>query len=250
MPPQPIHARAFDQGQTPTISCVNLSETDLGVSFDDLVRALQKFVDEHFAPVWHTPCKLVKTTGRIPKLNWAIVFVDTKKDAQDEGWHDLTPHGLPLSMVFVKTTLDGGDSVSVTASHELAEMLVDPGVQMGAQGPRGVWYAYETADAVEADEFLVDGIAMTDFVYPAWFEGFHKPKSTKFDHLGKCTRPFEIRKGGYMSVFHGGRWKEKGPSRTRRKDFTTSFKKSEHHRARFRSDPREALNSKKSLGGS
>jgi len=33
---------------------------------------------------------------------------------------------LPESKVFRETTLDNGDQVSISASHELVEMLVDP----------------------------------------------------------------------------------------------------------------------------
>ena len=232
----------------PTISCVQASETPLGLPFDDLVELLQKFVDDHFEPVWRTPCKLVRTTGKVPKGNWAIVFADNSDQAGDEGWHDLTPHGLPLAKVFVKTTEEANDLVSVTASHELAEMLVDPGIQLGAEGPRSTWYAYETADAVENDSFQIDGVPMTNFVYPAWFENFHTPNSTRFDHMDLCTRPFEIRAGGYMSVRRGSRWTEIGPSRTPHKTFKNAFDRKKHPRADFRSDPEPAKKSKTSLG--
>jgi hypothetical protein len=78
---------------------------------------------------------------------------------------------------------------------------------MGARGPDGSsWYAYETSDAVETGEFPVDGIAMSNFVYPAWFEPFRKPGSTKFDYLGTCRKPFEIHPGGFMLVFRNGKW--------------------------------------------
>jgi hypothetical protein len=42
---------------------------------------------------------------------------------------------LPLSKVFVKTTLADGELVSVSASHELVEMLVDPAINMMTTGP-------------------------------------------------------------------------------------------------------------------
>jgi hypothetical protein len=67
-------------------------------------------------------------------------------------------------------------------------------------------YAYETADPVEEQEFLLDKIAMSNFVYPAWFEGYHKPRSTPFDYLGSITRPFQILKGGFMPVLVKGKW--------------------------------------------
>jgi len=44
------------------------------------------------------------------------------------------PTGLPLSKVFVKSTRAVGQKVSVTACHELAEMLVDPAINL-APGP-------------------------------------------------------------------------------------------------------------------
>jgi hypothetical protein len=198
---------AFDQGQIPTISCLNLATVPLGVDLDALIAAMQEYVDKHFAPVWGTPCKLVKATNQnIPAGNWALTFFDDADTAGALGYHDLTPDGFPLSKIFVRTTVDDGEQVSVTAAHELAEMLVDPGIQMGAFGPDNVWYAYETADAVERESFNVQDIPMSDFVYPAWFEGFRKPKSTKFDHLERCTKPYQILKGGYMPVYQNGRW--------------------------------------------
>ena len=97
----------------------------------------------------------------------------------------------------------------MTASHEIAEMLIDPAIALGAQGPDGSsWYAYETADAVEREEFDVNGIAMSNFVFPAWFEGFRAPRSTQFDYLNHCTQPFELRPGGYISIYKNGTWQQ------------------------------------------
>ncbi len=204
--PQTVFA-AFDQGQIPTISILNLATEPLGVDLDALIAALQEYVDKHFAPVWGSPCQLVRAANQnIPAGNWALTFFDDADTAGALGYHDLTPDGFPLSKIFVRTTIQDGEQVSVTAAHELAEMLVDPGIQMGAYGPGDVWYAYETADAVERESFPVQGIPLSDFVYPAWFEAFHKPNSTKFDHQGLCTRPFQILKGGYMPIYQRGRW--------------------------------------------
>src|SRR5438874_13235341 len=156
-------AAAFDHGQVPTIACFNKATTALRVDFDRLLAALQKFVDQYFVPVWGTPARLLKTAG-FRKGAWALAFLDRADVANALGYHDLTPDGLPLSKVFVQTTLAAEQKVSVTACHELAEMLVDPAINLAAAGPRNVFYAYETADAVEEIEFTVDGIAMSDFV--------------------------------------------------------------------------------------
>jgi hypothetical protein len=158
---------AFNQGDVPTIACFNKSTVPLGVDFDALIAAMQVFIDDHVVPVWGTPAKLVKSTDFLPK-HWAMVFLDDADQAGALAYHDLTPDGLPEAKVFVKTTLDNHDLVSVSASHELVEMLVDPAINLMSTGPDPkVVYAYESADPVEALSFPVNRIAMTDFVYPA-----------------------------------------------------------------------------------
>src|SRR5438874_225883 len=125
MKPSPVVLATFERSQIPTIACINKATVDLGVDFDRLIAALQIFVNRHFAPVWGTHAKLVKSKAFIDGA-WAMVFLDSPDAAGVEGYHELTRHRLPLSKVFVKTTLKDGEKVSATASHELAEMLVDP----------------------------------------------------------------------------------------------------------------------------
>src|SRR2546421_7992370 len=227
-------AAAFDHGQVPTIACFNKATTALGGDFDRRVAALQKFVDQGFVPVWGTPAKLLKTTG-FRKGAWALALLDRADVANALGYHDLTPDGLPLSKVFVTTTLAVGQKVSVTACHELAEMLVDPAINLAAAGPGSGFYAYETADAVEEVEFTIDDIAMSDFVYPAWFEGFRKADSTQFDSLKKVKKPFEILKGGYMSVFKNGQWTQIFGSPAKEKRFRREDRRG--HRSEYRAKP-------------
>ena len=224
-------AAAFDQGQVPTIACVNLATVDLGVPWAKLIGALQAYADL-FAKVWGTPANIVDAgKGPVAKGQWGLVFLDTADVAGALGYHDLTKDGFPLSKIFVKTTLADNEKVAVTATHELAEMLVDPGIQMSAAGPDGVsFYAYETADAVEREEFDIDGIAMSNFVYPSWFEGFRKPHSTKFDHLGLCPAAFQLRPGGYISIFRNGKWSQVFGSQAAEQ----RFKMTSHPRAELR----------------
>lgn len=225
---------AFDHGQIPTVACINKSSTPPGVDFDKLIDALQKFVDTCFAPVWGTPCRLVKSSKFIPGA-WAVIFLDSADVQGALGYHDLTPDGLPLSKVFVRTTIDGGQKVSVTACHELAEMLVDPATNLCATGPKGLIYAYETADAVEEEEFNIDGIAMSDFVYPAFFENFRKPGSAQFDYLKRVQKPFQILKGGYMPVFQNGKWTQIFGSAQKAKRFAAEDRRG--HRSQYRQKP-------------
>src|SRR5436853_5396184 len=165
---------AFNQGGVPTIACFNKAKTALGVDFGKLIEAMQMFVNQYVAPVWGTPAKLIKSRGFV-KGAWAMVFLNNSDQPGALAYHDLTPDGLPQSKVFVKTTLDNGDLVSVSASHELVEMLIDPAINLMTTGPNTkLVYAYESADPVEALSFDVDGIQMSDFIHPAYFEDFHK----------------------------------------------------------------------------
>jgi hypothetical protein len=211
---------AFNQGGVPTVACFNRATTPLGVDLDALISAMQVFVDKYVMPVWGTPAKLIKSTDYV-KNAWAMVFLDDADQAGALAYHDLTPDGMPQSKVFVRTTIKNGDLVSVSASHELVEMLVDPAINMMTTGPDSkTIYAYESADPVEALSFKVNGIPMTDFVYPSYFEVFHKPGSVAFDYLKKVNKPFQILSGGYQIIFKNGKWSQTFGSAAKKKAFS------------------------------
>jgi hypothetical protein len=210
---------AFNTGQTPTIACFNKAKTPLGVDLDALIEAMQVYVDQYVSPVWGTPAKLIKSTDFV-KGDWAIVFLDNADQPGALAYHDLTPDGWPLSKVFVKTTLENNDLVNVSASHELVEMLVDPAINLMTTGPAaGVVYAYESADPAEELNFDVNGIKMSDFVFPSYFEVFRAPESTQFDYLNAVSKPFQILKGGYQIVLKNGKWTQIYGSAAKKKRF-------------------------------
>lgn len=219
MPRNKITFGAFNQGDVPKIAVFNKATMPLGVNLDSLIAAMQEYIDRFIVPVWATPARLLKTTGFRPG-HWAIVFLDDADVPGALAYHELTPDGLPLSKVFVRTTRLNGDLVSVSASHELVEMLVDPAINLMSTGPdpKAV-YAYESADPVEAFTFNVRGIPMSDFVYPAYFEEFRKPNSVKFDQMGKVKRPFQILAGGYQIIFRNGQWSQIFASRAKEQAF-------------------------------
>jgi hypothetical protein len=216
------------RGSDPTILCVNHATEKLSVDFDRLIAALQKFVDEHFAPVWGMRANLEK--AKSPRRGtWTLLFTDDQDSADHAGWlglHHL--EGNPIAKVFVKPLQHSHEDVSVAASHEIAEMLVDPAINLWATGPNGLSYAYEVCDAVEEEKFDVDGIAMCDFVYPAYFELFRERKSAQFDHKKKVKRPFEILPRGYATVLKNGK----------KIDITSSDDKEEDFKKEIRTDHR------------
>lgn len=233
MSKKPVMA-AFNQGIIPTIACFNRSTIPLGggLTLDKLIACMQTYVNLNVAPVWGTPAKLVKTIDMMANA-WAMVFLDDADAPGALAYHDLTPDGLPLSKVFVKTTIANGDLVSVSATHELVEMLVDPAINLMSTGPDPkTMYAYESADPCEDVTYLVQGIPVSDFVYPSYFEGFRKPNSVVFDHERKITRPFQILPGGYQLIYKGGRWSSVFASDEKRSRFTEEDRRGHRSEAR------------------
>jgi hypothetical protein len=216
----------------PTILCINHATEKLGVDFDELIAALQKFVDEHFAPVWGIRANLEK--AKSPRSGtWTLLFTDDQDSADHAGWlglHHL--EGNPMAKVFVGPVKKHHEKVSVAASHEIAEMLVDPAINLWAIGPKGLLYAYEVCDAVEEEKFDVDGIAMCNFVYPAYFELFREPKSTQFDHKKKLKHPFQILPRGYATVLKNGKKIDIPGSGEKEDDFKNEIRTD--HRSEYR----------------
>jgi hypothetical protein len=204
--PQPTHA------QTPTvqISVINESTVLADTDVTPVVAALQKQVTNDFRPVWGVDAELtiVAKGNQPPAGSWWLVLLDDSDQANALGYHDLTTEGLPIGKVFAASDLKAGTSWTVTASHELLEMLADPDINLTAfvqnNNTQGTLYAYEVCDACEDDSFgyQIDNVMLSDFVYPAWFESFRTQGSTQFDRMNQIQNPLTLLKGGYIGVFN------------------------------------------------
>lgn len=218
----------------PTIACYNRAKTNLGCTLDELITAMQIYIDKHIVPVWGTPAKLVKA-NKYKENAWSLVFLDNFTEPEDKdflGYH-VTRQGLPKSVVFVKSALEENDTVALTTSHEIVEMLVDPGANLFTLGPKAdTFYAYESADPVEESFRTINGLAMSNFVYPEYFEDFHGRNSMKFDWIGEVDEPFQIMPGGYQSMFTRKGWTEKTGSTAKQRRFSKEDRRG--HRSEFR----------------
>jgi len=193
----------FGRNRTVTIACLDRARSLENVDFDRLIRGLQTYLDDVLVPVWRTPATLVKTRKERHGA-WTLVFLDDADQGKDLGYHKLMKHGLPVARVFVRRTLDSDEAVSLIASHELAEMLVDPSDNLWCMGPRRHLYAYEVCDPVEHESFDIDRMAMSDFVYPEYFQ-LAPRAGARLDHLRRITRPFQVLRNGYMVTRVKGR---------------------------------------------
>jgi hypothetical protein len=204
--PQLTHA------QTPTIQISVINESTVLADADvvPVMAALQKQVTNDFCPVWGADAELsILTKGAQPPAgNWWLVLLDDSDQANALGYHDLTTEGLPIGKVFAASDLKAGTSWTVTASHELLEMLGDPNINLTvfvqSSNTAGMLYAYEICDACEDDSlgYQIDNVLLSDFVYPSWFESFRTEGSTQFDRMSKMQNPFQLLVNGYIGTFN------------------------------------------------
>jgi hypothetical protein len=196
------------------ISVMNASTVLKDDQVSAAVSALQKQVSRDFYPVWGVDADLdfVATEQEPPAGHWWLTVLDNSDQAGALGYHDVTKDGLPLGKVFAGTDLVYGTAWTVTASHELLEMLGDPAINLTAlaitgfdvaQNSVGRLWAYEVCDPCEADQdgYLIDEVLLSDFVYPSWFEPFRPASSAQFDKSNRITEPFQLSPGGYAGVY-------------------------------------------------
>jgi len=198
------------------VSVINASSVLSDAEVQGAVPALQMQVSRDFAPVWGIDADLdfvpKAQAQSAPADRWWLVILDNSDQAGALGYHDMTTKGLPLGKVFAATDLEYGNKWTVTASHELLEMLGDPAINLTAlwmtafdvsQNVVGRLYAYEVCDPCESDGdgYPINGVLVSDFVYPSWFEAFWQAGTTQFDYQKKITAPFQLLPGGYITVY-------------------------------------------------
>lgn len=170
-----------------------------------VVAALQKQIARDLAPAWGIAAELrpVPRGGTPPRDHWWLTLHDDSDHAGELGYHDLTSAGLPLGKAFVATARADDVPWSVVLSHELLEMLIDPYINLAAvvrNGRGGVLFGYEVCDPCRLDIYRIDGVAVSNFVYPGWFEQERPHQGARFDHLGRMVKPLALRPGGYSLV--------------------------------------------------
>ena len=197
---------------TQIIAVINHSTVpDIARGLAAYVKAQNVQFQRDWAPAWKRHREVVvdvqcveSDETSMPAGSWPLRFFDDSDQAGVLGYHEVT-NGVPDGKVFARTDVKFGLSPWVTASHEAIELAGDPlGTSVVSTG-RGVWYAEEDGDPVEADRYgyLVEGVRLTDFVLPAWY----KPKAKgPYDQRGVLSKPLSLAPGGYCQYFTQGSW--------------------------------------------
>jgi hypothetical protein len=146
------------------------------------------------------------------------------------GFHGVDKSGYPFAEVFIdEAGLDQAQNAhhhwSVTLSHEALELLGNPFASLCIPGPhpfsvqntpkaaspnynRQVYHCFELCDTVQDDPYEVDGIQVSNFVLPGYFERSGEERGP-VDFIGNreaarrtpVLKSFGARFGGYVSFY-------------------------------------------------
>jgi hypothetical protein len=186
-----------------TINLGLVSEVD-GHDPSDLARvaaALQKQAARDFGPIWD----VTATVDAFPRLEdvpvgyWPMIVETDINTPGAAGVHE-DKDGQPFALIAMS------HSWSLTASHEMLEMLADPfGKRVIAgkspkPGQGRVEFLVEVCDPCEADEYAytANDILVSDFYTPRFFEP-HRADGCRYSFTGAIKKPREILRGGYIS---------------------------------------------------
>ena len=171
------------------------------------MAALQTQLRRDFAPVWRVDAQLsfVARSADIPPGSWRLVVEDDSRYPGAVCYHTLSSEGLPEVRVAARDAVKAGWPWTMAASHDLLEMLANPRLNLAIfdsdDARTGRLYIREICDPVASVglAYEIDGVMVSDFVYPAWFERFRAPGSAQFDHRGHLNAPFQVAPGAYVN---------------------------------------------------
>lgn len=202
----------------PTMSVINFVDGLKDSTVQAAIRSVNRQVLEDFAPVWGTSYSLrlhasqFKPTENIDKIKKERVRGESVMYLIDEaalpgalGFHTRNTVNVPVGFVFV-TDLNDQDQWTITLSHEVLELIIDPTVNVLVPGPdprnasNTVLHAYEVCDAVERTSYAIDGIRVSNFITQSWFTPGDE-LGTRNDFLGVGVKSFDAIRNSHLAFY-------------------------------------------------
>lgn len=169
-----------------------------------VATALQKQATRDIGAIWGVSATVdaAEKLEDVPPGYWPIIIMDDIGFDGAAGIH-LDRDRQPFALV---TASSDRDVWSLTASHELAEMIVDPfGDRLVAgDSPKSdqgrVRFLVEVSDPSEDATFgySVNGILVSDFYTPNFFDPL-VASGVRYSFTGAIKRPRQVLRGGYLS---------------------------------------------------
>ena len=181
------------------------------VSLADLMpvcAALQKQATRDLGPVWNIQATVdcFATLEDIPPGYWPLTVIRNPPGEVKGGIHE-DRAGQPFAIV------PDTDGWSISASHEVMEMLVNPFSRRTASGQSPsptqgrVDFLVEISDPCQAFGYSINGIAVSDFYTPNYFDPVTN-SAVRYSFTGSIQAPKQVLRGGYLSWFDpvSGHW--------------------------------------------
>lgn len=179
------------------------------------IPAWEQAANHDFAPSWDTPH--VSITLSRPHKGCIEALFEKSGSVQGALAYHTVERGQPKIVVYAGTDDYYGYSNSVSFTHELFETLGDPYtsafnlpwnaypvVNVGTQSeaiPQGALAINEVCDPVEAYQYRLNGVSISDFITPNWF---HDQVSGGYDFMGVVQEPYTVTHGGYVMFEYQG----------------------------------------------
>jgi hypothetical protein len=181
----------------PLIAVINASALP-DATIERWTIAVQEQVHKQFAPAWgfDATIEFFPQYTSVPNTAW-ILTVETNRHSLPGG-HRTIDKERPIAYV----NLARRGNPSVTLSHEILEMLANPHVNRYVEDT-DIFYFLEVADPVQddADAYPVKGVLVSDFVFPAWFDGLELVPQ-RYDFVGHTRVPRKCLPGGYIQTLN------------------------------------------------
>ena len=204
------------------ISVVNHTSTTISdEEVQAAARAINRQLQEDYRPAWgiDATLRLEGQGGAQPDKQTvasmrgdAVIYLWDGSDVPGAlGYHDRNNRGIPYGFVFTALSAQLGEPWSVTLSHEALELVGDAYVNQLVMGPhpadpsRDVFFWYEMCDAVQAETYEIDGVAVSNFLLPLYFT-VEAEAEGRNDFLGRLhdghpLLSFGLNPGGYIGFW-------------------------------------------------
>lgn len=201
----------------PSISIINFSSQLSDQAVQDAIRVVNRQVVEDFMPVWGGGRNLrlhaspfdptdESTLTEDPVQGESVIYlVDEGSLPGALGFHSLNGSEIPFGFVFTDSLADW----TVTLSHEVLELIIDPTANVFVPGPdprdpnndqKVVLHTYEVCDAVERTSYEIDHTRVSNFLTPTYFAVGDAP-GTRNDFLGVGVTSFGATQGSHLAFF-------------------------------------------------
>jgi hypothetical protein len=189
------------------IAVVNQSAYVNNEDLASWVAAIQLQLDQDVAPIWKTNANL--SVQQNPAADaWVCTLVDgaSYADGAPLGLHFVNSNGIPACTVNAgMIVLNGLGTVSMPLSHEIMEMSTDSYLSsvtfsQSTDPNSATVYLREICDPVASYGYLINGVTVSDFTYPPFWQGGFPPPGSQLDKLGIAVLTLAPTAHSYMMV--------------------------------------------------